>query len=191
MPQHRHTFHEKLVEIGGEDREKLCFFEQRRTLVESLGKNALIEVQPTEIAIDPDIRQILRQGSVQHPVITDRCKSRHAHEMSSRGLLSPWAKTAILLALLGIFSRGSQPENRAERTAGAGCRSRSRASLGCLAPIPRCRGNGRTARPGLPPWCRERAGKLLSTQGCGRPSDGSRKLLPTLRCLQNRCREQR
>src|ERR1700733_3962032 len=87
MPQHRHTFHEKLVEIGGEDREKLCFFEQRRTLVESLGKNALIEVQPTEIAIDPDIRQILRQGSVQHPVITDRCKSRHAHEMSSRGLL--------------------------------------------------------------------------------------------------------
>src|SRR6202035_5139961 len=87
MPQHRHTFHEKLVEIGGEDREKLCFFEQRRTLVESLGKNALIEVQPTEIAIDPDIRQILRQGSVQHPVITDRCKSRHAHEMSSRELL--------------------------------------------------------------------------------------------------------
>ena len=58
MPQHRHALHEELVEIGGEDGEKLGPFQQGRTLVESLGKNTLIEIQPAQIAIDPNVRTV-------------------------------------------------------------------------------------------------------------------------------------
>ncbi len=45
--QHGHPLHEKLVEVRGEDREKLRSLQQRRAVVKRFRQNPLVDVEPT------------------------------------------------------------------------------------------------------------------------------------------------
>ena len=47
------ALHEEFVEIGSKDGEELCPFQQRRALIQRLGEDALVEVQPAQIPIQP------------------------------------------------------------------------------------------------------------------------------------------
>src|SRR5262249_50602799 len=51
----RHPLHEKFVEVRSEDREKLHAFQQRCSFIQGLGKNPRIEIQPTQVTVDPDL----------------------------------------------------------------------------------------------------------------------------------------
>jgi hypothetical protein len=54
-----------------EDREEFHPLEQRRALVECLGQNARVEIEPAQIAVDPHVGQHGRQRRVQDSVIPD------------------------------------------------------------------------------------------------------------------------
>jgi hypothetical protein len=54
--QHTHSLHEELVEVRGEDREKLQPFEQGRARVLRLVQDAAIELQPSQIRVGPGAR---------------------------------------------------------------------------------------------------------------------------------------
>ena len=64
LAQDRHPFHEELVEVRREDREKLGAFEQRRAIVESFGEHPPVEFDPAQVPIDPDSceRRLLSRG---------------------------------------------------------------------------------------------------------------------------------
>jgi hypothetical protein len=55
--QHTHSLHEELVEVRGEDREKLQPFEQGRARVLRLVQDAAIELQPSQITVGPGARE--------------------------------------------------------------------------------------------------------------------------------------
>src|SRR5262249_38872068 len=86
LAEDSYPLHEEFIEIRAEDCEELHPLEQWITVVESLGQDALIEVQPTQVTIHPNIGQIVRQAGVQDSVITDRNQNICAHRGPSRKL---------------------------------------------------------------------------------------------------------
>jgi hypothetical protein len=71
LSQHGDAFHKKLIEVGSENRQKFRPFQQRVPIVNGFREYAVIEVQPTQVAIDPDIRKRLRYLAVENPSNTD------------------------------------------------------------------------------------------------------------------------
>jgi hypothetical protein len=63
--------HDEVIEVRGEDREELCLFEQRRAVIEGFGEHPLVEVQPTQIPINPDVLQFGRKLCVQNAIVTN------------------------------------------------------------------------------------------------------------------------
>src|ERR1700733_11978298 len=53
MPKDRFALHEEFVEVRRKDGQELCPFQQRRAVIQGLCEDALIEVQPAQISIDP------------------------------------------------------------------------------------------------------------------------------------------
>ena len=51
-----HPDHEELVQVGGEDGQELDSFEQGAVLVESFFKDAQIELEPAQLAVDVQLR---------------------------------------------------------------------------------------------------------------------------------------
>ena len=61
LPEHRDALHEKFVQVGSKNSQKLSSLEQRSALIERFGQHSLVEVEPTQIAIDPDGGKTVRQ----------------------------------------------------------------------------------------------------------------------------------
>src|SRR5699024_1077149 len=57
------TNHEELVEVGGADCQELHALEQRMHRIAGLGEHALVELQPTELAVDIE-RRMLEVGGI-------------------------------------------------------------------------------------------------------------------------------
>ena len=55
------ALHEELVQIGGEDGEKLGALQQWIARIQGFGEDAIVEVQPAQIAIDPNLGKRLRR----------------------------------------------------------------------------------------------------------------------------------
>src|SRR5262249_50105858 len=66
-----YPLHEKFVEIGAEDGEELHALQERSPFIEGLGQYALVEIEPAQVSIVPNLSQVLGQGGVQCAVITD------------------------------------------------------------------------------------------------------------------------
>jgi hypothetical protein len=60
VPKRGHSLHEELVQIRGEDSQKLHSLKKRRALVESFGENSLVKFEPAQVAIDPNLGKRLR-----------------------------------------------------------------------------------------------------------------------------------
>src|SRR5262245_52772046 len=66
------ALHEELVEIGREDRQVFQTLEERGASILRLGENAAIELQPAEVAIDPQIRERLGAVEAAHQATVTR-----------------------------------------------------------------------------------------------------------------------
>jgi hypothetical protein len=64
--------HVAFVQVRREDRQKFRPFEKRGPLVQSFREHAVVEVQPPQIAIDPNIVERLRQLPVENSQVADR-----------------------------------------------------------------------------------------------------------------------
>src|SRR5271166_1544293 len=71
LPKHRHPLHKEFIEVRIEDCEELYPFQQGSPLVESLGQNPFVEVQPAQVAINPNTGEVVGQSSVQNSVIAN------------------------------------------------------------------------------------------------------------------------
>jgi hypothetical protein len=67
------ALHEEFVEVGGEDGEELGALEEWSALVEGLGEDALVEVEPADIAVDPDLGEFGGEAFVENSFIADGC----------------------------------------------------------------------------------------------------------------------
>ena len=57
----RHAHHEELVEVGGDDREKLDSLVERYRRVLRLGQDARVELEPRELAVDVERGRVERR----------------------------------------------------------------------------------------------------------------------------------
>src|SRR5262249_22162214 len=62
----------KFVEVRIENRQELYSFQQGRTLVERLGEHPLIEIEPAQVTIDPDLGQVVAYCLIQYALIANR-----------------------------------------------------------------------------------------------------------------------
>jgi hypothetical protein len=68
-----HPLHEELVEVGGEDGEKLGALREGRSLVECFGQHSIVKPEPAQITINRDVRQMIRQMEIESAVVADGC----------------------------------------------------------------------------------------------------------------------
>lgn len=59
--QYDHPLHEELVEVGSENCEELGPLEQWCALVERFGQDSLIEIEPAQVAVKPNLRECFGQ----------------------------------------------------------------------------------------------------------------------------------
>ncbi len=84
--QDRDPFHEKLVQVRGENRQELQPLKQRSALVQSLRQHAVVEIQPAQIAVNPNLGKRLSDLAVENSAIANRHHCRHAHSVPPEDL---------------------------------------------------------------------------------------------------------
>jgi hypothetical protein len=72
LAKNGNPLHEELVQVGAEDGQKLRPLQQRRAFVQGLREHAIVKIQPTQIPVDPNVRQRLGHLAIQDPIIADR-----------------------------------------------------------------------------------------------------------------------
>ena len=81
--KHSHALHEELVEVRGKDRQELRPLQQRRALIQRLGQDSLVEVQPAQVPIDPHLLQSGGQGCIEYPMVANGRQNGSSHSKSS------------------------------------------------------------------------------------------------------------
>ena len=95
LAQHRHPLHEKLVEVGREDREELDPFEQRRPLIEGLGEHTAVELEPAEVPVEPDRRELGRANGRLGRVLAAGKNLRRLDVWGGAGHAGPSSSTGV------------------------------------------------------------------------------------------------
>src|SRR5882757_10800697 len=79
MAKDSFALHEEFVEVGSKDGEELCSFQQRRPLIQSLGEDTLVEVQPAQISIQPHGWEAGGQRCIQCSMVANGRQNYSSH----------------------------------------------------------------------------------------------------------------